>query len=322
MTASITETLDHVAAVLADAVDRRPGGRHLPRQPPDLHRRGDLRAGDEAHLRGQLGLPGPREPDPQHRRLLHHLHRPQPVVITRDKDGELHCLINACAHRGAMLCRRKTDNRTTLHLPVPRLDVQQRRQAAEGQGPATAPATRSTSTPNGSHDLTKVARFEQLPRLPVRQPQRRRAAARRAPRRRHQGHRHDRRPVAGRAGGAARLLHLHLRRQLEGAGRERRRRLPRHLGALELRRHHRAGAAPASRPTTPRPWTPAAGASPGGGYYAFEHGHLLLWTNGRNPRGPAAVGPARRARASSSARPRPTSWSTARATCACTRTST
>ena len=26
----------------------------------------------------------------------------QPVVITRDKSGQLHCLINACAHRGAM----------------------------------------------------------------------------------------------------------------------------------------------------------------------------------------------------------------------------
>jgi benzoate/toluate 1,2-dioxygenase alpha subunit len=38
----------------------------------------------------------------------------QPVVITRDKHGELHCLINACAHRGAMLCRRKTDNRMTV----------------------------------------------------------------------------------------------------------------------------------------------------------------------------------------------------------------
>src|SRR5690625_4613580 len=41
----------------------------------------------------------------------------QPVVITRDKEGELHCLINACAHRGAMLCRKKTDNRTTFTCP-------------------------------------------------------------------------------------------------------------------------------------------------------------------------------------------------------------
>ena len=41
----------------------------------------------------------------------------QPVVITRDKQGELNALINACSHRGAMLCRRRTDNRTTLICP-------------------------------------------------------------------------------------------------------------------------------------------------------------------------------------------------------------
>ncbi|MGD7002025.1 benzoate 1,2-dioxygenase large subunit [Corynebacterium halotolerans] len=41
----------------------------------------------------------------------------QPVVITRSKDGELNGLINACSHRGAMLCRKKTDNRTTLTCP-------------------------------------------------------------------------------------------------------------------------------------------------------------------------------------------------------------
>lgn len=41
----------------------------------------------------------------------------QPVVITRSKDGELNGLINSCSHRGAMLCRRKTDNRTTITCP-------------------------------------------------------------------------------------------------------------------------------------------------------------------------------------------------------------
>ena len=41
----------------------------------------------------------------------------QPVVITRGKDGELNCLINACSHRGAMLCRKKVDNRTTITCP-------------------------------------------------------------------------------------------------------------------------------------------------------------------------------------------------------------
>src|SRR5690606_9642089 len=40
-----------------------------------------------------------------------------PVVSTRDKQGELNALINSCSHRGAMLCRRKTDNRVTLTCP-------------------------------------------------------------------------------------------------------------------------------------------------------------------------------------------------------------
>ncbi|MBT9385325.1 Rieske 2Fe-2S domain-containing protein [Pseudooceanicola sp. CBS1P-1] len=38
----------------------------------------------------------------------------QPIVITRDKQGELHAVINACAHRGAMLCRRKHGNKSSF----------------------------------------------------------------------------------------------------------------------------------------------------------------------------------------------------------------
>ena len=41
----------------------------------------------------------------------------QPVVITRDKQGRLHCLINACSHRGAMLCRRKQGNKGSFTCP-------------------------------------------------------------------------------------------------------------------------------------------------------------------------------------------------------------
>jgi benzoate/toluate 1,2-dioxygenase alpha subunit len=41
----------------------------------------------------------------------------QPVVITRDKNGELHAIINACAHKGAMLCRRKHGNKSSFTCP-------------------------------------------------------------------------------------------------------------------------------------------------------------------------------------------------------------
>ena len=40
-----------------------------------------------------------------------------PVVITRDKSGELHALINTCTHRGATLCRHKKGKRTSFTCP-------------------------------------------------------------------------------------------------------------------------------------------------------------------------------------------------------------
>lgn len=41
----------------------------------------------------------------------------QPVIIARDKKNELHALINSCAHRGAMLCRRKSGNKNSFTCP-------------------------------------------------------------------------------------------------------------------------------------------------------------------------------------------------------------
>ena len=41
----------------------------------------------------------------------------QPVVITRDKQGTLHGLLNACAHRGALLCRHKQGKRGSFTCP-------------------------------------------------------------------------------------------------------------------------------------------------------------------------------------------------------------
>ena len=83
----------------------------------------------------------------------------QPVVITRDKSGELHCLINACAHRGAMLCRRKTDNRMTLTCPFHGWTFRNDGALLKVKDPEGAgyPAAFASG---GSHDLTRVARFE------------------------------------------------------------------------------------------------------------------------------------------------------------------
>jgi benzoate/toluate 1,2-dioxygenase alpha subunit len=40
-----------------------------------------------------------------------------PVVITRDKTGELNAFVNACAHRGATICRRKHGNKGSFTCP-------------------------------------------------------------------------------------------------------------------------------------------------------------------------------------------------------------
>ncbi|AKE91866.1 MULTISPECIES: benzoate 1,2-dioxygenase large subunit [Rhodococcus] len=83
----------------------------------------------------------------------------QPVVISRDKEGELHCLINACSHRGAMLCRRKTDNRTTFTCPFHGWTFRNNGKLLKVKDPRDAGYPEGFNK-DGSHDLTKVARFE------------------------------------------------------------------------------------------------------------------------------------------------------------------
>ncbi|GAA2258116.1 benzoate 1,2-dioxygenase large subunit [Streptomyces amakusaensis] len=83
----------------------------------------------------------------------------QPIVISRDRQGELHALINACSHRGAMLCRRKTDNRTTFTCPFHGWTFNNTGKLLKVKDPRGAGYPEQFNT-DGSHDLTKVARFE------------------------------------------------------------------------------------------------------------------------------------------------------------------
>lgn len=41
----------------------------------------------------------------------------QPIVIARNRHGELNAFVNACTHRGAMLCRHKRGNRASYTCP-------------------------------------------------------------------------------------------------------------------------------------------------------------------------------------------------------------
>ena len=207
----------------------------------------------------------------------------QPIVISRDKEGELHALINACSHKGAMLCRRKKDNRGTFTCPFHGWTFRNNGKLLKVKDPRGAGYPEQFNT-EGSHDLTKVARFESYRGFLFGSLNPDVVAAGRVPRWRREDHRHDRGPVAGGSGGAQGRLHLHLRRQLEGAGRERRRRLPRVGACTGTTRPPPRGAPPASRPPRPRRWTPGSGASCAAATTPGSTATCCSGTSGETPR--------------------------------------
>jgi len=83
----------------------------------------------------------------------------QPIVIARNRNGELNAIINACSHRGAMLCRRKKDNRSTWTCPFHGWTFNNSGKLLKVKDPQGAGYPESFNT-DGSHDLTKVPRFE------------------------------------------------------------------------------------------------------------------------------------------------------------------
>ncbi|MGQ3676127.1 Rieske 2Fe-2S domain-containing protein [Xanthobacter sp. TB0139] len=83
----------------------------------------------------------------------------QPIVITRDKAGELHAFINACAHRGATLCRRKHGNKGSFTCPFHGWTFSNTGKLLKVKDGKTGAYPENFNT-NGSHDLTRVARFE------------------------------------------------------------------------------------------------------------------------------------------------------------------
>jgi benzoate/toluate 1,2-dioxygenase alpha subunit len=83
----------------------------------------------------------------------------QPVVITRDKTGELHAVINACAHRGAMLCRRKHGNKGSFTCPFHGWTFSNTGKLLKVKDEKTTQYPPQFGE-HGSHDLKRVARFQ------------------------------------------------------------------------------------------------------------------------------------------------------------------
>ncbi|GAA0692521.1 benzoate 1,2-dioxygenase large subunit [Marinobacterium maritimum] len=79
----------------------------------------------------------------------------QPVVITRNKDDELNCFINACSHRGAVLCRKKKDNKAVFTCPFHGWSFNNSGKLVKVKDPNDAGYPSSFDC-DGSHNLKKV----------------------------------------------------------------------------------------------------------------------------------------------------------------------
>lgn len=83
----------------------------------------------------------------------------QPIIIARNRDGELNALINACSHRGAQLCRYKSGNRSTYTCPFHGWTFNNSGKLLRVKDPKGGGYPDSFDK-DGSHDLKKVPRFE------------------------------------------------------------------------------------------------------------------------------------------------------------------
>ena len=83
----------------------------------------------------------------------------QPIIITRGKDGQLNAVVNACAHRGATLCRRKHGNKGSFTCPFHGWTFSNTGKLLKVKDEKTTEYPIQFNK-QGSHDLKKVPRFE------------------------------------------------------------------------------------------------------------------------------------------------------------------
>ncbi len=82
----------------------------------------------------------------------------QPIIIARDKNGELQGLLNTCSHKGTTLCRRRRGNKTSFTCPFHGWTFSNdgRLLKARDQKKGGYP---EQFNQDGSHDLKKVAKI-------------------------------------------------------------------------------------------------------------------------------------------------------------------
>jgi benzoate/toluate 1,2-dioxygenase subunit alpha len=209
----------------------------------------------------------------------------QPIVISRDRNNVLHAFINACSHRGAMICRHKRGNRATYTCPFHGWTFNNTGKLLKAKDPEGAGYPEAFNK-GGSHDLTKVPRFES-----------------------YRGFlfgslNPDVVPLAEHLGESAKIIDLIVDQSPDGLevlrgnssyiydgnwklqtenGADGYHVSSVHWNYAATTNQRKAAAEAASGKDEIRAMDAGGWAKQGGGFYSFENGHLLLWTNWSNP---------------------------------------
>jgi len=205
----------------------------------------------------------------------------QPVFIARNRQGELNAFVNACSHRGAMLCRHKRGNKSTYTCPFHGWTFNNSGKLLKVKDPDGAGYPEQFNK-DGSHDLTKVARFES-----------------------YRGFlfgslNPDVKPLREHLGEATKIIDLIVDQSPHGLEVLRGSSTYVYDGNWKLQTENGADGYHVSathwnyaattnrrkeseRVDNTRAMSAGGWAKQGGGFYSFEHGHLLLWSTWENP---------------------------------------
>src|ERR1700716_1029465 len=209
----------------------------------------------------------------------------QPIFIARNKDDELNAFINACSHRGAMLCRYKRGSKSTFTCPFHGWTFSNSGKLLKVKDPDGAGYPEQFHN-EGSHDLKKGARF----------------AAYRGflfgslnP---------DVKPLTEHLGEATKIIDMMVDQAPDGLevlrgsasyvydgnwklqtenGADGYHVSSVHWNYAATTNQRKAAVEVAEAKDDIRAMDAGGWAKQGGGFYSFEHGHLLLWTNWANP---------------------------------------
>ncbi|WP_019448956.1 benzoate 1,2-dioxygenase large subunit [Cupriavidus sp. BIS7] len=206
----------------------------------------------------------------------------QPIVIARNRQGELNAFINACSHRGAMLCRHKRGNKATYTCPFHGWTFNNSGKLLKVKDPEQAGYPECFNK-EGSHDLKKLARFANYRGFLF--------GSLNA----------DVLPIEQFLGDAARIIDMIVDQSADGLEVLRGSSTYTFAGNWKLQAENGADgyhvsavhwnyAATTShrkqaneREDKIRAMDAGKWGQQGGGFYAFDHGHMLLWTRWANP---------------------------------------